>query len=212
MCLNKKISSYKKDKITENRTTLGHYIHQELLKDNNYIWLREQNSKVLKQSVIDMLSAYKNFFEKHKGYPKYKSKHDNKQSCRFEIGTISRRNVYTDFKISLANIKNVKFRCSKKYADYLQKNKERIKSATLTKLPCDEYYLSILIDGDLLRNVNPSQNTVGIDLGIKDFVIASNGEVFENQYFKKSISDRLKCLQKQLAKKQKGQRTETKQE
>ena len=113
MCLNKKISSYEKDKTIENKFTLGHYVHRELLKDNNYIWLREQNSKVLKQSIIDMLSAYKNFFEQHRGYPKYKSKHNNKQSCRFEIWTISKRNVYTNYKISLANIKNVKFRCSK---------------------------------------------------------------------------------------------------
>jgi len=100
-CLDKKIKSYEENKVSENRTTLGHYIHQELLKDDTIPWLREQNSKVLKQSVIDMLSAYKHFFEQHTGYPKFKSKHDNKQSCRFEIGTISKRNVYTDYKFHL---------------------------------------------------------------------------------------------------------------
>lgn len=111
-CLNRKIESYKNNKFYENLSTLGQFVHHELLKDDNFTWLREQNTKVLKQAVRDMLTAYKNFFERHTGFPKFKSKHDSKQSSRFEIGTISKRNVYTDYKISLANIKNVKFRCN----------------------------------------------------------------------------------------------------
>lgn len=203
-CLARKIKSYEENKFSENQTTLGHFIHHELLKDDNFTWLREQNTKVLKQALIDMLNAYKNFFERHTGYPKFKSKRDNKQSCRFEIGAISKRNVYTDYKLSLANIKNIKFKCSKKYAEYLQKNKLNIKNATLKKLPCGEYYLSILVDGDLTHKVKESYYTVGIDLGIKDFVITSDGEVFDNLHFKKNESKKLVRLQKQLSRKQKG--------
>ena len=200
-CLNRKIKSYEENKISENRTSLGHFIHHELLKDDNFVWLREQNTKVLKQAVIDMLNAYKNFFEKHTGYPRFKSKKD-KQSCRFELGAISKKNIYTDYKLSLANIKNVKFRCSKKYAEYLQKHKENIRQATLTKLPCGEYYLSVLVDGDLTHKVKESYHTIGIDLGIKDFIVTSDGEVFDNLHFKKSESDKLKRLQKQLSRKE----------
>jgi putative transposase len=203
-CLNRKIKSYEENKVSENRTTLGHFIHHELLKDDNFSWLREQNTKVLKQAVIDMLNAYKNFFEQHTGYPKFKSKKDNKQSCRFELGAISRRNVYTDYKLSLANIKNVKFRCNKKYAEYLQKNRDNIRQTTLTKLPCGEYYLSILADGNLTHNVRESHHTVGIDLGVKDFVVTSDGEVFDNLHFKKNESKKLIRLQKQLSRKQIG--------
>ena len=203
-CLNRKIKSYEENKVSENRTTLGHFIHHELLKDDNFSWLREQNTKVLKQAVIDMLNAYKNFFEQHTGYPKFKSKKDNKQSCRFELGAISRRNVYTEYKLSLANIKNVKFRCNKKYAEYLQKNRDNIRQATLTKLSCGEYYLSILVDGDLTHNVKESHHTVGIDLGVKDFVVTSDGEVFDNLRFKKNESKKLIRLQKQLSRKQNG--------
>ena len=203
-CLNRKIKSYEENKVSENRTTLSHFIHNELLKDDHYIWLREQNTKVLKQAVIDMLNAYKNFFERHTGYPKFKSKKDNKQSCRFEFGAISKKNIYTDYKLSLANIKNVKFKCSKKYAEYLQKHKANIRQATLTKLPCGEYYLSILVDGDLTHKVKESHHTIGIDLGIKDFVVTSEGEVFENLHFKKNASKKLIGLQKQLSRKQNG--------
>ncbi len=203
-CLARKIKSYEENKVTENRTTLGHFVHHELLKDENFVWLNEQNTKVLKQAVIDMLTAYKNFFERHIGYPKFKSKKDNKQSCRFELGTISKRNVYTDYKLSLANIKNVKFRCNKKYADYLQKHKDNIRQATLSKLPCGEYWLSILVDGDLNRIPKQIKECVGIDLGIKDFVVTSDGEVFENLHFKKNESQKIIRLQKQLSRKQKG--------
>ena len=203
-CLNRKIESYKNEGKSENLSTLGKFLHHELLKDDNFIWLREQNTKVLHQAIRDMLTAYKNFFERHTGYPKFKSKHDNKQSCRFELGAISKRNVYSNYKLSLANIKNVNFRTSKKYAYYLQKNHNNIRQATLTRLPCEEYYLSILVDGDLTHKVKETNAKVGIDLGIKDFVITSDGEIFDNFHFKKSNTNRIKRLQRQLSKKQKG--------
>lgn len=209
-CLNRKIESYKNSGTSENITTLGHFVHRELLKDDNFIWLREQNTKVLKQAVKDMLSAYKNFFEQHTGYPKFKSKHDNKQSCRFELGAISKRNVYTDYRLSLANIRNIKFRCSDKYAQYLQKHKECIRNATLKRLPCGEYYLSILVDGDLTHKVKETNSVVGIDLGVNDFVITSDGEVFNNIHFKKSENNKIKRLQRQLSKKQKGSNNKNK--
>ena len=204
-CLARKIKSYEETNTSENLSTLGQFVHHELLKNDNFIWLREQNTKVLKQAVKDMLTAYKNFFERHTGYPKFKSKHDNKQSCRFELGAISKRNDYTAYHLSLANIRNVKFRCSEKYAQYLQKHHDNIRQATLTRLPCGEYYLSILVDGDLThKGLKDIDKAVGIDLGVKDFVITSNGEVFRNLHFKKSESKKIKRLQRQLSKKKKG--------
>ena len=203
-CLNRKIESYKNDSKSESLSTLGQFVHHELLKDDDFMWLREQNTKVLKQAVKDMLTAYKNFFERHTGYPKFKSKHDNKQSCRFELGAISKRNDYTTYHLSLANIRNVRFRCNEKYAKYLQKHHDNIRQATLTKLPCGEYYLSILVDGDLTHKVKETNAAIGIDLGIKDFVITSDGEVFDNLHFKKTETKKIKRLQRQLSKKEKG--------
>ena len=203
-CLNRKIKSYEETKTIENRTTLGHFFHNELTKDPCFIWLREQNTKVLKQAINDMLTAYKNFFERHTGYPKFKTKHDIKQSCRFELGAISKRNDYSTYHLSLANIRNVKFRCNEKYAQYLQKHHGNIRQATLTRLPCGEYYLSILVDGDLTHQVKETDAVIGIDLGIKDFVITSDGEVFNNLHFKKTETNKIKRLQRQLSRKQKG--------
>lgn len=204
-CLSRKINSYKENKISETRTSLSKFYHHELITDPNFIWLKEQNSKILKCAIADMLSAYNMFFKCHSRFPKFKSKHDNKQSCRIEIGAISKRNVYTDYKLSLGNIKNIKFRCNKKYAEYLQKHKDHIRQAALSKLPCGQYYLSILIDGSLTHNgLKNTNNSIGIDLGIKHFVITSEGEVFNNLHFKKKDSKKLKRLQKQLSHKQKN--------
>ena len=204
-CLARKIKSYEETKTSENLSTLGKFFHHELLKDDNFIWLREQNTRVLKQAVIDMLSAYKNFFELHTGYPKFKSKRDNKQSCRFDIGAISKRNDYTTYHLSLANIRNVRFRCNDKYAQYLQKHHDNIRQATLTRLPCGEYYLSILVDGSLThKGLQDTDKVVGIDLGVKDFVITSDGEIFNNLHFKKSQANKIKRLQRQLSRKEKG--------
>jgi len=209
--LDRKINQYKEYKISENRTTLSYWFHHELLNNPDFKYLKEHNTKVLKQSIMDMLTAYKNFYNHHKGYPKVKSKHNNKQSCRFPIDAISKMNDYTSYKLSLANIKNIKFRCSKKYAEYLQKHKANIRQATLTKLPCGEFYLSILVDGDLThKGVQDTDNGVGIDLGIKNFVITSEGEVFDNLHFKKNETNKLKRLQKQLSRKQKGSKNRNK--
>ena len=203
--LDYKIKQYKEHNITENRATLSHWFHHELLTNPDFVYLKEQNTKVLKQSIMDMLTAYKHFFEQHTGYPKFKTKHDNKQSCRFERGAISRTNVYTTYKLSLANIKNLKFRCSKKYAEYLQKHKADIRQATLSKLPCGEYHLSILVDGSLThKGLQDTDKYMGIDLGVKDFVITSEGEVFNNLHFKKNETNKLKRLQRQLSRKIKG--------
>ena len=201
-CLARKINQYKEHNISENRSTLSYWLHHELL--NDFEWLKEQNTRILNQSINDMLDAYKRFFKQQTCYPKFKSKHNNKQNCRFEIGAISRRNDYTTYHLSLANIKNIKFRCNKKYAEYLQKHHDDIRNATLSKLPCGEYYLSILVDGSLTHKVKETNEVVGIDLGVKDFVITSEGEVFDNLHFKKNETDKIKRLQHQLSRKQKG--------
>lgn len=205
-CLQYKKDSYDKDKTSENLASLGKYFHNNLTKQEQYKWLSEQNTKVLKQAIINMLEAYKRFFDgKGKiGFPKFKSKHDNKLTCRFPIDAISKRNDYGSGKLSLANIKNVKFRCSDKYKNYLAKYKKGIKSATLTKTKSGDYYLSILVDGCIDKQLPKTDNVLGIDLGIKHFVITSDGEVFDNLKLMRTNEKKLVKLQKQLSKKQKG--------
>jgi putative transposase len=210
-CLNKKINTYKENKTTETLTTLGKYFHNELLKNEELIWLKEHNTKVLKQSIINMLDSYNNFFKNNSGFPKFKSKHDNKLSCRFPLEAISKRNDFLTNKITLTGeLKNIKFKCSNEHKEYLNKYKINIKSATLSKTKSGDYFLSILIDGDLTKKLKDANNIIAIDLGIKDFIVDSNGNRYENIKIKRNNKNKLIKLNRNLSKKQKGSKNKEK--
>ena len=210
-CVNRKIESYKKNKTSENLSTLGKYFHGELLKDEKLKWLKEHNTKVLKQSIINMLQAYNNFFKSSSGYPRFKSKHDSKLSCRFPKEAISKRNDYSTNKLTLtSNIKNIKFKCSDKYKNFLVKHKDGIKSATLSKTKSGKYFLSILVETENTKNLPKTTNSIGIDLGLKGFVITSEGETFDNIKIKRNNHKKLAKLHRELSRKKKGSNNRSK--
>ena len=208
-----KQKEYNENKKSLGLTDLSKYFHGTLLKDEQYEWLKEQNTKVMKQSIRQMLSAYDKFFKQHKGFPKFKSR-KNKHSALFPIDAISRKNKFNDRKITLTQpLKDIRFRCSDLYFKRLQTYKEGIRSATLSKTKSGNYFLSILIELPQEKIIRFAQTNkhVGIDLGVKDFVITSDGEVFENKHFFKSQEKKIVKLQRQLSKKQKGSNNRNKQ-
>ena len=208
-----KQKEYNENKKSLGLTDLSKYFHGTLLKDEQYEWLKEQNTKVMKQSIRQMLSAYDKFFKQHKGFPKFKSK-KNKHSALFPIDAMSRKNKFNDRKITLTQpLKDIRFRCSDLYFKRLQTYKEGIRSATLSKTKSGNYFLSILVELPQEKIIRFAQTNkhVGIDLGVKDFVITSDGEVFENKHFFKSQEKKIVKLQRQLSKKQKGSNNRNKQ-
>jgi putative transposase len=210
-CLALKKDTYIKDKTNIGLKELGNYFHQDLTKNAEYQWLNEHNTKVLKQSVINLLDSYKRFFVNGNGFPKFKSKHDNNQSCRFPIEAISRKNNYLTNRLSLTTqLKDVHFKTSDYYHNQLNDFKSNIKSATLTKTKSNNYFLSILVDIIETKELPKTDNIIGIDLGIKDFVITSDGETFENIKIKRNNKQKLNKLHKQLSKKQKGSKNRNK--
>ena len=208
-----KQEAYNKDKTNLGLCELSKYFHGTLLKDEQYSWLKEQNTKVAHQAIRQMLIAYDNFFKQHKGFPKFKSKKD-RQSALFPIDAISRRNTFETRHISLTKpLKNIKFRCSDLYFNRLQKYNKNIRSATLSKSKSGNYFLSILVEivDDELKKFEHTNKQVGIDLGVKNFVITSDGDVFENKHFLKKEEKKLNRLQRQLSKKKVGSNNREKQ-
>ena len=204
--LARKQEAYNTDKTNLGLCELSKFFHGELLKDEQYSWLKEQNTKVMKQSIRQMLSAYDGFFKLGKRFPKFKSKKDE-QTALFPCETISKSNTFETRHISLIkSLKNLKFRCSRLYLNRLRRYKDNIKSATLSKTKSGKFYLSVLMsmNEDEFRQFRHTNNRVGIDLGVKDFVITSDGEVFENKHFLRRTEDKIKKLQRQLSKKVKG--------
>ena len=204
--LARKQEAYNADKANLGLCELSRFFHGTLLKDEQYAWLKEQNTKVMKQAIRQMLSAYDGFFKLGKGFPKFKSKHDN-NSALFPCEAISKSNTFETKHISLIKcLKNLKFRCSNLYFNRLQRYKDNIKSATLSKTKSGKFYLSVLLsmNEEEFKQFRHTDNKVGIDLGVKDFVITSDGEVFENKHFLKKSENKIKKLQRQLSKKVKG--------
>ena len=203
-CLVYKKNLYEREKKNTSLSDLGHYFHQDLR--NEYDWLKEHNTKVLKQSVLNLEIAYKNFFKLHKGFPKFKSRHDE-QKVRFPQEAVSSKtfNEETSRLNLTKTINNIKFECSDRDKSYLYKNKAGIKSVTIIKTKSGKFFASILIEGELLRQVNaPVRTSVGIDLGIKSLLTLSDGHNIDNPRWITSNEKKLKKLHKQLSKKQKG--------
>ena len=204
--LAQKQNAYKTDKTNLKVTDLSKWFHGTLLKDEQYVWLKEQNTKVMKQAIRQMDVAYQNFFKQHTGFPKFKSKKD-KQSALFPYEAISKHNTFETRHISLTTpLKNIKFRCSDLYFSRLQKYNKNIRSATLSKTKSGNFFLSILIEMEdtELKKFEHTNEQVGIDLGVKDFVITSDGEIFENKHSLKKKEKQIKKLQRQLSRKVKG--------
>lgn len=208
-----KKDAYDKDKTNLKLTDLSKYFHNVLLKNKEYSWLKEQNTKVMKQAIRQMLSAYDKFFKQHNGFPKFKSKRD-KQSALFPNEAISKSNKFATHHITLTTkLKNMSFRCSDLYLSRLQRYNDKIRSATLSKTKSGNYFLSILVEMQDTE-CNKFEHTgydCGIDLGVKDFVITSDGDVFENKHFYKKEEKKLAKLQHQLSRKKKGSNNSNKQ-
>ena len=203
-CLAYRKDSYEADKTSISSSQSINYI---VSLKSQYDWLKEVHSKVLQQSVRDMNKAYDNFFKFHTGYPKFKSKKDNHQSCRFpKDAFIGIRGNRIDL---IKSLKDIHFKCSVRDEKYLNKNQDKVHSLTLTKTKSEQYYLSVLVDKQLEPKLQ-TPSVIGIDLGIKDFVITSEGQVFENLHFKKSETNKLKRFQRQLSRKKEGSKNREK--
>ena len=137
-------------------------------------WIKEVSSKSVKQAMIYGEKAFKNFFKGLSAFPVFKKKGKN------ELGAYFVKNNKKDFEFYRHKIKipTLKFVRVKEYG-YIPKN-AIIKSGTITKI-ADRYFLSLIMKvEDSVKATNTSSKGLGIDLGIKDTAICSDGRVFKN--------------------------------
>lgn len=194
--LNLRKESYEQSGKTISKFELNKMVTQ-LAKKEEYSWLQEVLSQSLQQSIQNLDTAYIKFFKEKTGFPKFKSKRTHKYSYRIP------QNVKIDFeehKVFLPKIKWVNIRVDREFEGI-------IKSATVKQLPSGKYFVSILVeDGKDYQTKKKIKHdsAVGIDLGIKDFAILSDGTKIKNPKFLRTKEQRLRVLQKRLSRKQKG--------
>ena len=158
-------------------------------------WLKEVDSTALQSSLKDLDMAYQKFFKEHSGFPKFKSKKTHRFSYKSKC--VNGNIQYCGKYIKLPKLGKVK-----------TKNKlipsGRILSATVSQEPSGKYYVSLCCTEVEIPQYEKTGSVVGLDLGIKEFCITSNGEKIENpKYLKKSL-DKLAKLQRELSRKTKG--------
>lgn len=161
-----------------------------------YEFLKEVDSLALANEQMNLDKAYKNFFrDKSVGFPKFKSKKTNYHSytTNNQKGTVYIESGY---------IKVPKLKSMIRIRQHRQLE-GTIKSCTISKTPSNRYYISILVETEIER-LKPSNKKIGIDVGLKEFAICSDGFRVDNpKHFRKS-EKRLAKLQKDLSRKQKG--------
>lgn len=190
--LSKRIDTYKSEEKSLNYNDNANNL--KLLK-KEYEWLKEVESTSLQQTLRDLDQAYKNFFRRVKqggdkaGFPKFKSKRNNKQSYRCQV--VNNNICVNENRIKLPKLGIVKIRNSKQFNGV-------IKNATISKTNTNKYYVSLCVD---VENYILPKNEfkVGIDLGIKEFCVMSDGVVINNPKILYHYQDKLTKLQRQLA-------------
>ena len=169
------------------------YINNVYLPNNpDKKWIKDVSSKSVKQAMIYGEKAFKNFFKRLSSFPVFKKKGKN------ELGAYFLRNNKTDFEFYRHKIKipTLKFVRVKEYG-YIPKN-ANIKSGTITKI-ADRYFLSLVMEvEDIVKTENKNIKGLGVDLGIKDTAICSDGRIFKN--INKTI--KIKKLKKKIKREQ----------
>ena len=160
-----------------------------LKKEEDKLWLSEVSNECLQQSIRNMDSAFTRFFREKKGFPKFKSKKDARKSYKAING------VRIDFetnRIKLPKIGWVKFYKNRTFEG-------KVGTVTVSKNATGKYFVSVLVNDGIETPLKPNieyNTSVGIDVGIKDFAVFSNGCVYANPKYLEKSEKRLKVLQR----------------
>jgi putative transposase len=179
-------------------TAINQHLEFNALKESEFPWTYESSKCVFQEALRDLETAYRNWFRNlkngtKKGFPKFKSKHDDKQSFRL-TGAI---HVQED-SIQLPRLGVLRL----KEENYLPLNK-KILSATVSK-HAGRYFVSVSIEDNIEIPLELQDKIIGVDLGIKHLAITSDGIYFENPTAYRRFLKKLKRMQRQHSRKVKG--------
>lgn len=171
-----------------------------------YPFLKEVDSCSIRCVIFDLDNGFKRYYKKLGGYPKFKKK-GCKESYRTNMITSMYKgkkyeNIKIDLKrrvIVLPKLKEVNMRGYRN----LEKINGRIINATIEKTGA-RYYASVVVEEDIILPDKKENYAVGIDIGVKSLVVTSEGESYGNPKYNEKYEKRIKKLQKDLSRKEKG--------
>lgn len=186
--LAERIAAYK-----ERGETLNYYACSNDLPrlKQEYEWLREVNSQSLQASLRNLDTAYINFFKHGASFPKFKSKHNRRKSFTAKQGVVVGNNT-----VKLPKIGYVDCRISKQV-------KGRILNATVSVNPSGKYFVSLCCTDVDIKPLPKTGTVCGIDIGVKDLAITSDGAKYPNHKYTYAAESKLARLQRELSRKSK---------
>lgn len=188
--LNERKEQYQSDKKSDNYYKQAATL-TKLKKEENTKWLKEVNSQTLQFALRSLDTAFLNFFRGNAQFPKFKSRKNKNTFTIPQFGTL------TDNKISIPKFKEgIKVKLHREV-------KGKIGKMNITKTPTGKYYVSVFTEQEV-KELPKTNKQVGIDLGLKDFVITSDNKKFKNNRYTKKYAKQLKKAQQHLSRKQKG--------
>ena len=164
----------------------------ELKKQEANSWLKEVNSQTLQFALRNLETAYTNFFQKRAKFPNYHSKKGKNTFTVPQFATIENGKLWLPkFKsgISIRLHREIKGKLGK---------------VSLTKTPTGKYFVSVFTTEEYNTPIEHTGKSIGVDLGLKDLLITSDGEVFKNNRYTKRYERKLAKAQKHLSRKKKG--------
>ena len=154
-----------------------------------YPWLRDAESTSLQSTNHDLVEAYKKFFKLHNGFPKFKSRKFPKQS--YQSNSVNKNIQQVGNRLKFPKLGLIKFKCGRKI-------KGKIKNATIKLSATGKFYAIILVDM-AVKSLVKTSNAVGIDMGVADLMITSEGVKYPTIRFDKILAKKKHYWEKRLA-------------
>ena len=170
----------------------------DLKKQEETAWLKEVNAQTLQFAIRSLEAAYTNFFKKRAKFPKFKSKHSKNsftvpQSASVAASVAGGRLFIPKFK------EGIKCRVHREI-------KGKVGKVTITKTPSEKYFVSVFTEEEYITPLKKTGKSSGVDMGLKDFLVTSEGETFKNNRYTRRYECKLAKAQQHLSRKKKGSR------
>lgn len=173
---------------------------------SKYKWMTQSDSQGLCNTYQDLNSAYSNFFSKRAKFPKFKKKKDKNSYRNGMMQKTIEKLIPDKNHIRIPKAGLVEFR---EDYDFSKLNIIKIYNLTIERSKTNKYYCSICVDVEIPEYEHTGE-VIGIDLGIKDLVIDSNGNKYSNPKYQVKVEKKIKHLQRLYSKKKKGSKNQEK--
>lgn len=165
-----------------------------LKKQEETAWLNEVNAQTLQFAIRSLETAYNNFFKKRTKFPKFKSKHSKNSFTVPQYASVAGGRLFIR-----KFTEGIKCRVHREI-------KGKVGKVTITKTPSGKYFVSVFTEEEYITPIEKTCKSVGLDMGLKDLLVTSDGEIFKNNRYTRRYECKLAKAQQHLSRKKKGSR------